>query len=354
MNNYDCIIVGAGIVGSILFYKLSLLGKKCLLLEKSQLGNGITGHSGCIVRVSHKSEYQCKAAAIGFSFYKELVANAYNSVPFNNTGYLHLSEDFYELTRIKYILEALNIPVKIIDNKEINLMYPNIGINVEHALFEPQSGYMAALPTLQYLVTKGVENGGEYLDFTKTSKYIVNKNNFIEGVITHNGEEFSSSNVILATGNNTPSILKENFNTDLDLWNQYIHVTKFKPNFKLENAPSFIFDDLRLNGRYCPITKSMYIGYPTDRKVDKTFDFENFDLNHSNITLKNARDIFTMLKKSRLSGGLFYSDVYSNSEIGVFGQDPKLPNGLLISTGFSGGGFKMAPFIADELIKLIK
>lgn len=347
---FDVIIVGAGIIGATCFKIFGDMGKRCLLIDEKPLGCGITGASGCIVRVAHSHAAATAAAAQGYHFYRQLADTA--QVPFARTGYLHFAEPA-ALARIHDWLTEHDVPAELVGPEQLAARYPGFAISAEQALFEPGSGYMQARPTLEYLVGAGIANGGVYRDAVRVQGLNLDgAGRRVVGVQTTAGEH-AATHVVLAMGNATAEFVQTQFGQAFGLWNQHIQVTRFKGEAALLTAPCFIDDEHDLNGRWCPLTQGFYVGHPTGQRVPASHAYAPADPVHVQRTRERGQLRFPWLRHAQMDGALCHSDCYSTQPIAVLGQQPGLPDGVLLASGFSGGGFKMAPYAAMTLAREI-
>ncbi|MCG8296021.1 NAD(P)/FAD-dependent oxidoreductase [Pseudomonas entomophila] len=349
---FDVIIVGAGIVGATCFHVLSQAGKRCLLLDEKQLACGITGASGCIVRVTHASREATAAAAEGYRFYQRLSAGSQGRVPFARTGYLHFAE-VPDLDRMHGWLAEEGIGAELLDAQALAARFPALPISAELALLEPGSGYMDARPTLEYLVRAGITLGSVYQDaVTLHGIRVDGSGSRVAGVETSSGA-FEAEHVVLAMGNGTPDFLARHFGDAFGLWNQHIQVTRFKGPTALATAPCFIDDVNDLNGRWCPLTGGFYVGTPTGLRVPASQAYAAASPAHAQLTRERGERRFPWLRTASAEGALCHSDCYSAQPIALLGEQPGLPGGVLVASGFSGGGFKMAPYAAMRVARVI-
>ena len=61
-NNYDAIIIGAGVHGASLAFHLARRGVKVVLLEKKFVAAGATGRSSGLVRMHYDVKEDCELA----------------------------------------------------------------------------------------------------------------------------------------------------------------------------------------------------------------------------------------------------------------------------------------------------
>ena len=82
-------------------------------------------------------------------------------------------------------------------------------------------------------------------------------------------------------------------------------------------------------------------------------EITEFTSAHATATRNAAQVLIPGAAKARFRGAMCHTDCYSTTPIGVIGPGHWLPDGLLLATGFSGGGFKMAPHAARRIYEFL-
>lgn len=348
-TSYDAVVVGAGVVGAWCFATLCRTRRRALLIDAGRVGGGITAHSGAIVRAAHGDPGQARAAAQGCHAYDRAVRDSGGAVGFAGTGYLHFAEG-HTLREIADHLADLGRDCEILAGRDL-ARFAGLDVQASEALFEPGAGYLDSAGLLSWLIAEGVRHGGAFADGVALDKPLVQANR-VTGVETSHGT-FATGALVLASGAATPSLLEGMGVRDHGLWNQIIQVVRFVGGRPLEGAPCFYDDVLDVNGRWCPVTGGLYVGYPTNQPVTGPARDFPVDPEHADRALTVASRRFGFLHDARPAGGVRHVDCYSNSPGGTIGRPSDAPEGLLVASGFSGGGYKMAPYAAQAIAERI-
>lgn len=349
-ERFDCIVIGAGILGAACFSRLSAAKLKCLLLESHRPAAGATGYSGCIVRVAHSTPVQVMQAAEGYHAYDALARRSIGAVPFQRSGYLHFDTEA-RLEAMNRQLSEVGVEAQLLGRQELRTRYAGFPIEAEAALLEPGAGFMDAHATVSWYIREGVRRGGVFQDAAAVHRLRIAGGRVL-GVESSLGP-VDAPQVVLALGGGVPSFLDRHDITGHGMWSQLIQVTRFTAPQGLEAAPCFIDDLLHTNGRWCPMTRGLFVGHPTGKRLDGAFRQGEIDPRHAELTRRTATPRFPWLQQARTTGALCHSDCYSSRPEGITGRLPGGPEGLLVASGFSGGGFKMAPFAAEAIAQAI-
>lgn len=340
-DSYDTIIVGGGIVGAACFEAVTRTGRKTILLEERRLAQSATGWSGAVVRVAHPDAKSTHQAAFGKDFYQSLADRSKGKVPFHKTGYLHFGteERIAELNDNSASVGSSN---QRVTRADIGLLYPDLDIRAEQAIYEPESGFMDPVATTRALADLGCQQGGTLVECVQVCGLSLEAGRFT-GIDTDVGR-IKAESVVLATGESTGGLLQRAGLPNDFIWAQLIQVTLFKSAKPLGKAPAFIDDETDTNGVFCPKLGALYVGLPTGIIRNSGDRLAPLDQAHAGATRKAGQTRFGWLDNARPMGGLCHTDAYSDVAGGVIGRCPGAPDGVFVATGFSGGGYKMAPF----------
>jgi glycine/D-amino acid oxidase-like deaminating enzyme len=349
-DSYDTVIVGGGIVGAACLEALTRAGRNVLLLEERRLAQSATGWSGAVVRVAHPDPQSTHQAAFGRRFYQALSERSGGKVSFTRTGYLHFGspDRIADLDRNSNAVQSGH---KVIARAEIAALYPGLDIRADHAVYEPCSGFMDPVATTRALADLGCAQGGEIRECAQVCDLAI-AGGQIAGVDTDAGR-IKAETVVLATGESTGGLLgRAGLRNDF-LRAQLIQVTLFKAPRRLAGAPAFIDDETDTNGVFCPGLGGMYVGLPTGISRESGDRLGQLDQAHAEATRQAGLVRFGWLADARPHGGLCHTDAYSDVTSGLIGACPGGPDGLFLATGFSGGGYKMAPYAGAAIASAI-
>jgi glycerol-3-phosphate dehydrogenase len=203
-GSYDCIIIGAGIVGSLIARALSRCRLRILLLDKaSDVGEGTTKANTAIVHAGYDAKpgtLKAKLNVAGNAMFEQLCAEL--DVEFERTGtyVVGLSPEDLAVLRTLYDRGITNgvTGLGLIDGAEMRRREPAISEQVVGALHASTGGivdpFNLCVGAAESAVLNGVELALETqaLDFLREGQRIM-------GVITNRGE-FRGRWVIIAAG----------------------------------------------------------------------------------------------------------------------------------------------------------
>lgn len=350
MADYDVLIIGAGIIGSAVFDRLSADGMRCLLLDRQRVGLGATGYSGAMVRLAHADPHAVAAAGAGLQRHTAFEAESAGRVRLSRCGHLYFAPEA-ELRLILPHVQAHSAAAQILDRDEIARRFPDMDVTADHAIFEPQAGYADPIAFARHHVGRGLNAGGHLAEATRLTHLLIGEGR-VQGAVTSAGR-VTAARVVLALGAQTPSVLAAHDLPDAGLWAQKIQVAQFAMSVGTEAWPGLIDDQLGLNGLPGPGRGLYYLGLPTGLRTWPDADACSADPAHSDKIRVTAAHLLPQVATATVQGAMCHPDCYSPHLIGHIGPLDGGPDGLCLATGFSGGGFKMAPYAADRVAETL-
>lgn len=197
---YDITIIGAGIIGTFIARGLSKYDLRVLLLDKeNDVANGTTKANSAIIHAGYDAEPNSQKARFnveGSKMMEDICLEL--DVPYKRIGSFVVAFSQSEMEIIKVIYEKGIIngvaDMRIVHNKELLEMEPNINSNAVGALYAPTAAIIGPWELAIALAENAVENGvelrlnTEVIDIKKTengykiytedskidTKYIVN------------------------------------------------------------------------------------------------------------------------------------------------------------------------------------
>jgi glycine/D-amino acid oxidase-like deaminating enzyme len=348
----EVVVVGGGVIGAAILHELATHGiKNSILLEKGYFAGGSTGYSGGILRIYHPDTFLSDLAAESFETYLRFEEEMGETCRYTQTGLLYFEPESRTPKVIKEI-ERLNgngYQLEIIKSTKEKKRFPTINWEgIGTAIYEPSAGFADPVLATRAWIRKARELGAMACEGIQVKEVLVEKNRVV-GVNTNVGV-IHSPLIIMAAGAWSTALLA-NLDISLPVRSKCIQVFFLDRQKKIEQHPSFIDDTTGLYGR--PESQKLsLIGYPIDEwdinpDLIQTIDLKGFE------TLQEISEKrLSWFQKALLSGGRRSFDGYTPDNRGILKYSSRI-DGLLIATGWSGGGFKMAPGIARRVINLI-
>lgn len=207
----DVIIVGAGIVGNATAYYLRKMGRSCIVLEETMIGNGGSSRNGGGVRQSGRDirEFPLAAYAVK-NIWPHLSEELGINVEYRQNGYLVCGYDDSQKKMIEGridIAKLFGVDMELISENEIRQRFPYVSQHVTCAGWTPSDGVANPMvATLAYYI-RARENGATYITGEKIVK--INKvKGVARQVVTENGNMYEGDKVIVAAGYHSKKFLK--------------------------------------------------------------------------------------------------------------------------------------------------
>ncbi len=201
---YDCLIIGAGVVGAATARELSKYDLKIAVLEKgTEVCQGTSKANSAIVHGGYDATHGTLKAKLNVRGEKlfETLSKELN-IPFDKCGSLVLAfneedekklQELYE-NGLKNGVEGL----KIIDKDEILMMEPHVSKEVTKALYCSEAGIVCPFNATFAFIENAMDNGVEL--FLDEKVIEIEKNNDSILVRTEKGSEFQTKILINSAG----------------------------------------------------------------------------------------------------------------------------------------------------------
>lgn len=159
---FDCIIIGAGVVGAAVFNKLTRIGKKCLLLDKaSDVATGASKANSGLVHAGYDPEpntLKAKMNIRGNKLFPSLCRRL--GIKLRRCGALVVGDDENKIQELyKRGLEN-SVKVEIFDKDQLFEKVPDINKNLTCALFAPNAYVVSPYLLTVALAEEAIVNGG--------------------------------------------------------------------------------------------------------------------------------------------------------------------------------------------------
>lgn len=347
----DVMIIGGGINGCSLAYRLAKEGMDVAVLEKSYLASGATGRCGAGIRQQFSIRENAVLAIESVKIFERLEEELGGEIDLRQGGYLiaiHDDKELDEAEKNVQMQRSLGLEVSILDVGEINNIVPILDVNGMEAIaatFCPTDGHADPFKTTDAYARAARENGARIHTFTEVLDIEINGKS-VSAVKTDKGK-IKTNVVVNAAGAWSKKVAEM---AGIKLPNQpyrkEILVTeRLKPIFE---AMVISFKD----GIYFSQQREGQIlgGIPIKEEKPGYYQNPTFSfLKHMSTTLTRYAPSLKHLKVLRQWTGFY--DVTPDARP-ILGEVDGL-DGFIQCNGFSGHGFMVSPIVAKLLAELI-
>ncbi|SMO66908.1 NAD(P)/FAD-dependent oxidoreductase [Melghirimyces algeriensis] len=354
----DFLIVGGGVIGSSIAYHLARQGKhQVLLCEKGRPpGMGSTAMSGGLIRMHHTNPYQAKLAWSSYPYFQHWNEIVGGDCAFQKTGFFQMIGKGYQEHAKKNIrmLKKLGICIQMLSPDDFIQAQPFFSPeDIAVVAYEPDSGYADPVKATMSFLQQAQQNGLGILEGVKVHS-LKTVGDRVIGIHSNVGE-IEAKEVILCNNIDAKPLL-QSIGLHIPLQSKKIGICFFQPSEEISPPLATCIDDTI--GTYFRRTGDgkILVGISTNQlNVDpdtlSPLTMEDF---HDALHLMQHR-IPKLRNQTVFAGGRSSFDSYSPDKHGIVGRLQEI-EGLYVATGFSGGGFKIAPalgeYIAYELMEM--
>lgn len=148
MDNFDVIIIGSGIIGSLIAYQLSPYQLKVLVIDKNvEVGDGVTKANSAIIHAGYDPEpgtLKSRLNARGNELYTGLSNNL--GFDFKRVGSYVLASTIEEENTLRILQRRAHdngVDVSLLTGDEVRRREPNVAAGVTLGLYAPTTGILA-------------------------------------------------------------------------------------------------------------------------------------------------------------------------------------------------------------------
>ncbi|MPW17739.1 FAD-dependent oxidoreductase [Paraburkholderia sp. CNPSo 3157] len=358
MNNFDVVVIGAGVIGSSVAFQLSRLGaKNVLVLDRGLIGAGTTSQSSGILRTHYSVKENVELARKSwevFNNFSSYLSDEEASCGLVKCGYMIVASEGDKLEPLRASLnqqKEQGIPLELLNQQQARELMPIARFDDAALIgYEPEAGFADA-----YLVAtsfaRAARRGGVTIKENVNVNKILFEHGKVVGVSTSIGD-FSTSTVISTQNIWTPELagwtgrdlpIMPERHAVLALECEAAKYTFKMPVFKDLASPGMLY--YRSYGGSQMLVSEGVVG----EKLN-TADTEQGDIPMDYIVDVGAQ-VAERFPEYETAG-------IASSWTGVYDVTPdwnpvlgKLPGieGLIVGYGFSGHGFKLSPTVGRVL-----
>lgn len=355
MKSFRIVIVGGGIIGAAVFHRLSrVFGAGVLMIDKADQDSGATAFSGGILRAFHLDQLLSDRCAYGLRFYRELANSVPGKLNVVRTGFLQLIDATHHD-------QALDAYLSLAPQVELEWMTPGEAGNrfglastngLSAAVFEPEAGYVDPLALARTLTDIGRESGGVAMSRVDLREIVTARSGEATGVATSVGT-IECQTVIFCTGAWTPGLARRiALSPPVELRSKAIQVNVVARDATPHSLPAFVDLSNDAYGRPNGATAAL-VGCPVE---EWDIDPDRLDAPSRLVcedAIARATQRFDWAANCTVTGGYKRHDAYEDSGRGIVDWSQHIP-GVLLASGFSGNGVKLAPATAAAVHSFVE
>ena len=353
-NNFDAIIIGAGITGASTAYHLKKNGvNRILLLDRRGAAAGGTGKSAAICRQHYSTSLMARLALKSISMMAEIEKEKAGS--FFQSGYMMLLPPTLIEAAAKNLelQQSVGVETRFLSKQEITTMAPWLNTDgVAEVIFEQLGGYAAPVRITEYFVHKFVENGGEFRNDTPC-RGLISETDRVAGVVLDSGP-LHADIVVNAAGPWAPIIAKmAGIELEVRAVREQDSIWQARSNRPLPSVSiSNAVDSIYVR----PMGENRFLigqGFPKDYFDVDPYNFkQTADDEFVNLILQRTSKRYPTLEGMQLISA--YSALYDVTPDWYPFIGPRSDiKGYYDASGGSGHGFKIGPAVGKELANWI-
>ncbi|MBI5352994.1 MAG: FAD-binding oxidoreductase [Chloroflexi bacterium] len=351
-QNFDAIIIGAGVIGISTAFHLAERGLKPVILERKEIGYGATGKSSGLVRMHYDLEVESRLAWESFQYFHNWHERIGGECGFCRTGFLHIEPAGHE-TQLRKNVEMhkrIGIPTDVITGEDVKQLAPYFNTDdISFAAYEPESGYADPMLTAASLLNAAKAHGVVYTQDCEIISTQISGGK-VTGVQTTRGD-FSAPVIINAAGAWAGKV-SDLFGVSIPLGTWTHDVVHIRRPAHIPAHPTVI--DSSLSMYFRPDSGDLtLVALEDDSRLDEPADK---DLGYvAKDFVERAIDRICKRIPDMEQGSLQSSHVgrdgLTPDQRAIIGQAG--PEGYFLATGFSGTGFKLSPAVGLCVSELI-
>jgi len=203
-ENFDLIIVGAGIIGAACAAECARAGLKTLVLERGRIGGETTSAGMGHIVVMDDSEAQWALTSYSRRLWQELAAALPPAVEYNSCGTLWVAEDagqMKEIRRKHQSYTAHGVAAQIQDGAEVERLEPALRPGLAGGLLVPEDAVVDAPAAALFLIDIARSHGAQLLTPAPVRQLLAEG-----GVLLEDGTRIPAARVINAAGPWSPAL----------------------------------------------------------------------------------------------------------------------------------------------------
>ena len=363
----EIVIIGGGVIGTMMAYFLAKDHHEVLLLERHDIGSGTTSAAAAAALLQTKTsarklEIANKSLALLDLLYEELD----HDFEYEHTGSLlagNTPDEMALISEMNSNLQSLGLEVELVDSNQAHEIIPILGDTILGGSYSPRDAQINPIELIIACAKGAARYGAKIIPFIKVED-IKSKNGNIEAVVTNIGRIMTEI-VINATGVWAPDIARMvNIDLPIQPLKGELLVTERMPKRMTGTLISakYLLSKAKLERESNGSTPKRSVGITLVQVnhgnfiVGSTREPAGFDRSSTFGGIQELASQLLELVPSLANTRLLrsYAGLRPITPDGnpIIGRSPTLP-GLIQSAGFGGDGLVMSAITAEMITSLL-
>ncbi len=345
MQTADAVVIGGGIMGASVAFHLAARGlKNLILLDRRFLAAGGTGKSTALVRLHYDNYPEARMVYESWKIFAEWSHRVGGDCGFVRTGFVQtvLPGETGALKANVEMQQAIGIPTRLITGAELHELEPDWETaDIEYAAYEPESGYADPQAATLSLADGARSRGAQIWQETAAAEILVSGSRVL-GVRTNRGD-ISAPVVVIAAGPWSGALVRP-LGVELPIRPERHQLATFRRPLDLTRRHACCIDGV-LEMYFKPEGQNLtVVGAGVGQKnVDPDRYNEGADEDVILLAAERISRRIPKMERALSQGG--WSGIYDMTPDEKMILDRLPYDGLYVTAGHSGTGFKMGPAV---------
>src|SRR3989475_4415342 len=351
----EAVVIGGGCMGTSIAWHLARRGVDVVLLERTHLAAGATGHSGALVRQHYEARIGIRLARESLAFFRRFEKETGFSCDFRTTGFLSgtRERDLPAFEALIDLLRSEGVRAERLTPSDAKAMEPQLEVSDYATLIhDPDAGYADPIATAHGFAEAAAVEGAKVFD-DRTVASIATQSGRVVGLKVRGAGLLKSGRVVVAAGHWTRDLVAA---VGPRLPIRYVRgeVALLRRPVDFGPPPRIHFDFYGNTYSRPDAEKDTLAGY-MDTDPRKTI--RDHDLVET-LPATTARDIRTRLAKrfprmaeAQPRGG--WAGAYDVTPDSYPILDRGGPDGLFVADGFCGHRFNISPEVGPPVAEQV-